>query len=283
MTNYPGIAKVAIHPEYSFVAEHYEKSITLPGLYEQNLPEYCNDMIAQGLTHTGENLVISAYSMSGHNSILYVMDLKGNLQNIVDLGFVAHVGGISYDEEHDLLWVTGPAGMVYGLSWSAIKNGDYTGDIEVSFDVEMVNHAQVKVASFLTIDRGMLYVGSYVDGGNGKLKCYDITEPTSPLLINELIIPERIQGMTFQEDAVSGVRYMILSQGHEMEDACLLRFVYDEQNHVYEMPQDSWIMPEGIEQIQMTATGLYILFESSARPYRETARVVNDQIYVVRM
>lgn len=32
----------------------------------------------------------------------------------------------------------------------------------------------------------------------------------------------------------------------------------------------------------MTAKGLFILFESSARPHRETARVPNDQIYVIR-
>ena len=32
----------------------------------------------------------------------------------------------------------------------------------------------------------------------------------------------------------------------------------------------------------MTADGMYILFESAVRPYRATARIPNDQIWLVR-
>ena len=40
---------------------------------------------------------------------------------------------------------------------------------------------------------------------------------------------------------------------------------------------------EGAEQIVMTTRGLYLLFESSAKKYRNTARLSNDQIFVIRM
>ena len=65
----------------------------------------------------------------------------------------------------------------------------------------------------------------------------------------------------------------------------MLRFAYEEGTAVYDeqAAQDRWLLPEGAEQILMTPEGLYLLFESSAGPYRETARVRNDQIYVIRM
>ena len=284
ITNRPGLAKVIPQPKYSFLEEHYQKSLTMPGLYEPTLLDACRDMVPQGVTRAGENLVVSAYSASGeYNSILYVMDLQGGLQKVVDLKFQAHVGGIAYDELHDLLWVAGPQGMVYGLSWSTIVDDTYNGEIQVSFDAGLLNENQAKVTSFLTLDRGMLYVGSYVDGANGRLKCYDLTEPSKPLLLNELVIPERIQGITFQENRLSGLRYMILSQGYQTEDSQLLRFVYNERDKVYDVPQESWTLPEGVEQIQMTASGLYVLFDSSARSYRDKTGLVNDQIYVLRM
>lgn len=284
ITNRPGLAKVITKPKYSFLEEHFQKSITMPGLYEPTLPEACQDMVSQGLTRAGENLVVSAYSASGtYNSILYVMDLQGTLEKVVDLKFQAHVGGIAYDELHDLLWVTGAKGMVYGIVWSTIVDGTYDGEIQVSFDAGLINADGAKVASFLTMDRGMLYVGSYVDGANGRLRCFDLTDMYAPQIVNELVIPERIQGVTFQEDRLLGFRYMILSQGYQTEDSKLLRFVYNERNKVYDEPQESWILPEGVEQIQMSASGLYVLFDSSARPYRGKTRLVNDQIYVLRM
>lgn len=283
VTNYPGLAKVILNSQYRYLSDHFEASVTLPGLYGANLPEMCADMIVQGFTKAGNVLVVSAYSKSGeYNSILYLMDINGKLKKIVDLGFQAHTGGISYDETHDLLWVTGASGMVYALSWPDILNGVYEGEIKVNFDAGLVNHNGSKVASFLTYDGGFLYVGSYVDGADGVLNRYDISNAQNPVLVSSVSIPQRIQGVTFKEDVQSGVKYMYLSQGYQTEDAALLMFIYDEQLTEYDEPLEINVLPEGAEQIQMTAKGMYILFESAARPYRATAGIPNDQIYLVR-
>ena len=283
VTNYPGIAKVVRHPEYSFLVDRYEASFAMPGLYGPELPEQCQDMVVQGLTHGGSYLVVSAYSKSGeNNSILYIMDLNGNLRNIVDLGFKAHTGGISYDEAHDLLWVTGPEGQVYAISWSAVISGTYQGEILVSFDAGLVNHNGSKVASFLTIYENELYVGSYVNGNSGILNRYDLSQVETPQLVSSVTIPERIQGITFSRNMQTGECYMYLSQGYQTEDSHLLKFLYRDDIMVYADPMESHVLPEGSEQIQMTARGMYILFESAVRPYRPTARIVNDQIYLIR-
>ncbi len=283
VTNVPGLAKVLVHPEYTFLADRFERSVTMPGLYGQGLEKY-EDMVVQGFTKTADRLVVSAYSFSGTvNSILWIMDLHGNLLDIIDLGFLAHTGGIAYDEEHDLLWVTGPEGKVFGISWTEILNGTYQGGIQVSFDAGLTNHNGAKVASFLTLYRGELYVGSYVDGAAGQLNRYGLEDVDSPVLRSTAEIPQRIQGVTFWEDVAAGQRYMLFSQGYQMEDACLMRFVYEQDTAAYYEPLESWLLPEGAEQILMTPEGLYVLFESSAGPYRNTARIRNDQIYVVRM
>ncbi len=285
VTNNPGRAAVVVHPEYGFLTERFQRSITMPGLYEPDkAEERLEDYVVQGLTKAGDKLIISAYSYSGErNSILFVMDIEGRLLHIVDLGFQAHMGGIAYDEKRDLLWVTGASGHVYALSASAILENQYHGEILADFDAGLVNHNGAHVASFLNLYGDKLFVGSYVDGGNGLLKRYDMTQYQTPVEEFTAEIPERIQGVTWKEDVLEGNHYMMLSQGYQIEDSHLLVFLYRDEIDRYEEPLLSEILPEGVEQIQMTADGMYLLFESAARPYRATARIPNDQIWLIRI
>lgn len=283
VTNDPGVAKVILHPEYKYLAENYEDSFTMPGLYEPDLPEKFDDMVVQGFTKAGNVLAVSAYSKSGeYDSILYVMDLNGKLLKTVDLRFKAHTGGIAYDEEHDLLWVTGPEGKVYAITWSDVLADVYNGEIQVEFDAGLLNHGGAKVASFLTIFEGQLFVGSYFNGGNGTLNRYSLADVKNPGRVSSVMIPQRIQGVTFKREAGTDNCFMFLSQGYQTEDSCLLKFRYDEQTEEYAEPLESHVLPEGVEQIQMSGRGMYLLFESAVRPYRPTARIPNDQIYLVR-
>lgn len=283
VTNYPGTAKILIHDEYRYLADHYVDSITVPVLYDYNLQDSYQNYVLQGFTKIGNTLVTSAYDYNGEkNSVLYLMDLNGNLIRIVDIGIQAHVGGISYDETHDLLWVTGADGMVNAISWSAVQSGSYQGEIQISFDVNLVNQDGNKVASFLTIDEGRLYVGSYTEDEPGELHVYDITDASAPAFISTVQIPERIQGITFSNNVQTGERTMILSQGSQTEEGELLSFTWDETKEAYLEAKSSYMLPEGVEQIQMTASGLYMVFESAASSYREVVKCANDQIWLLR-
>lgn len=66
-----------------------------------------------------------------------------------------------------------------------------------------------------------------------------------------------------------------------MNDAHLLEFIYDEKKKSYNTPIFSLLVPEGTENIQMTEEGLYVLFESGSKPYRETAHIRNDKLYLL--
>lgn len=282
VTNYAGLMKVLRYQAYSFLTDNYVRSITMPGLYEPDLPWNCDDMVPQGLTLTGDgSLAVSAYSKSGQNSILYMMDQTGHLLSIVDTGTKAHMGGIAYDGTRDLLWMTGEAGTVWAAPWSATSDGSLSGDAVVSFDAGLFNHAGSKVASFLGVNGDRLYVGSYVDGTAGCLNCYDISDAGNPQLISTAVIPERIQGVTFSTDEATGLTYMFLSQGYQTEDSYLLKYEYQDGISAYAEPLERHTLPEGAEQMLAASDGFYILFESAARPYRATSRIVNDQIYVL--
>lgn len=283
VTNNPGLARILIHPEYHYLVDNFESSFTIPGLYEQNIPEYCKDMVVQGIAKTPQHILVSAYSKSGeYNSILYLLNLEGMLMNVVDLQFKAHTGGISYDSVHEYIWVTGPDGWVYAISYAELKDGTYNGDIQVSFDAGLLNHNNAKVASFLTWYRNELFVGSYVDGEKGQLNRYNLSDVDTPRLVTTITIPERIQGITFWADPDKDTVDMYLSQGYQTLDSGLLRYEYTEDCSNYENPIDYYVLPEGIEQIQASVNGIYMLFESSALPYRATARIPNDQVYLVR-
>jgi outer membrane protein assembly factor BamB len=286
---------VVSHPEYSLLCDNYDASYAMPGLYGEYVPRLCEDMICQGMAKTSEHLIISAYSYSGkYNSILYVMDLEGNLVKIIDLGFQAHVGGLAYDETHDVLWVTARLGYVYALDWHKLraeveKEDPYNviyrhdGSYIASFDAGLINHNGLKIASFLTMFEGKLYVGSYVNGGNGILNAYEIDDKCRVSLESSVEIPQRIQGLCFYRDVATDKVYMLMSQSHSVYDSQLLRFVYHDTTKKYKYASDYWRLPEGAEQIVMTTRGLYLLFESSAKKYRSTARLANDQIFLIRM
>lgn len=287
VTNRPGIAKICVRPEYSFLAEHYAGSYVMPGLYGNVLPEECADAVVQGMTCAEGYILISAYRKSGLDSLLFVLDESGEWITTIDTGFSAHMGGLAYDDAHGLLWTTAASGSVRAWDWrqlrACMEGGK--GDIQTApeplfgFDAELVNHNGSKVASFMDIANGKLYVGSYVIGDGGLLRGYDISNPAEPELVTEQRLPEKIQGMT----AVTGAEgdYLLLSQSAQTDDAALLVFRYDEQARGYTEAIQSYVLPEGAEQLEVLGDRLMILFESAARPYQETARIRNDQVYVV--
>ena len=283
-TNQSGVAMAASHPEYEYLADNAIWSHALPGLYDNPaLPDYCADMVFQGFTKTSGNLISAAYSKSGeYNSVLYIMDLNGNLLNIVDTGFKAHMGGIAYDANHDILWTTGMDGMVYAISMTAVLDGSYNGEILAQFDANLYNAAGGHVASFLTVDDGYLYVGSYSNGANGALNKYDISDYINPTLISTVTIPERIQGVTFRELSDRS-KTILMTQGYEMYEGFLLEFIYSDDNTEYINADRTLHLPEGPEQILWTSKGLYLQLESASTPYLPTARNACDQLWLLQL
>ena len=291
VTDCPGLAKVTIHDEYAYLPEHYLGSMTVPALYDASLQEQYSGYVFQGFTKVGQNFVISAYDSTGtKNSILFLMDANGTLLREVDLGVMAHLGGIAYDESRDLLWFTGADGYIHAIRWSAVADGSYEGKPEqilFTYDTGLTKPDGVRAASFMAIDENILYAGTYVDGANGKIEGYNIErllqESDGSKIEPDVCydIPQRIQGVTFAHNVNTGEVTMIMTQGHEMDDAAVMTVKMSNGRTDYTQTDTFNVLCEGAEQPLMTAEGLYILFESAVRPYRPTSRVPSDQIWLL--
>ena len=281
VTNYPGIAKVVIHDEYSFLYDYYVKSYEVPVLYDYVLQESYSNYVMQGMTKVGDKLLISAYDISSHgNTVLYELGKKGDLVGIIDTGMKCHGAGIGYDSLNNLLWITGSDGYVYAFDWSGLIAGNT--EPVYSFSAGFYNQNGDVVVSFLTVDDDKLYVGANMDGVDGQIKVYDITYPTSEHLLNIISIPEHIQGITFRHDS-NNRNKIIMTQSYGNEDSKLLIFGYSDQIVSYaEENALCYILPEGVEQPFLSDEGLYLIFHSSARPYRSDVRVPSDRIWILK-
>ena len=75
----------------------------------------------QGITTVGNNYLVSAYK-KGENSKIYIYDkVTKKLTGEIILNNRAHVGGISYDEKNNILYVAGSKGTVNIYDYNKIK------------------------------------------------------------------------------------------------------------------------------------------------------------------
>lgn len=290
-TNQAGRIKIALHDEYDEWMAHFETSSALPGLYCKNLPLLFEDAVYQGFTRAEEYMLITAYRKSNASSLLFVLSEKGEWISTFDLGFTAHTGGCAYDAKQNKLWITGASGSVCCIDWQDLKaliGSKHFSEliaapaIQTSFDGGLVNHNGSKVASFMDIYNGFLYIGSYTLGCSGKLHKFDIRSIKSPLLLHEWEIPEKTQGITFSEN--DGQDYIYLSMSANVEDSRIEKYRLDDGANSLGTPLYSLQIPEGSEQIEYAGNdSILFLFESAALPYRATARIRNDQLWQMNL
>lgn len=289
-TNQPGRIKIALHDEYAEWMSRYADSATLPGLYGKNLPQLFHQAVYQGVTLAEDYMLITAYRKTNENSLLFALSKEGEWLSTFDLGFAAHTGGCAYDAAQNKLWITGASGTVCCIDWPMLK--ELIGSkqpfelieapaVQASFDAGLVNHNGGKVASFLDVYGGFLYVGSYTLGCNGKLRKFDISDVTVPVLLHEWNIPEKAQGMTIIRQAEKD--YIYLSLSANIEDAKVEKYLLNESSENLGGVQGSMTLPEGSEQVEADVDGSIIfLFESASIPYKPTARIRNDQLWRMR-
>lgn len=145
ITNYPGIASVLIHDEYSYLRDHYVGTMTAPTLYDYaNISSFSgyvlSDMTAI-IPHKEEEdedsketkkvsdesfLALSAYDIDNKtNSIIYIMNMNGELVKMLDTGITSDIKGIAYDNSNDLLWLITGDEYIYALNYSELSNGKH--------------------------------------------------------------------------------------------------------------------------------------------------------------
>lgn len=228
--------------------------------------------IPQGLCSVNGYTIVSAYKKEGTPKVL-IIDSNGEKNWVsIDLPDNTHVGGMTYDPINNNFWITGANGEVGVYSYDSImnNNGESAKAIQ-SFDVNLKNDEDTKVASYMTYYDGKLYVGSFRQEENGTIREFEIANDGVTLKeTNSFSVPKEVQGVTFCEK--NGKTYMATSCSHGREnDSRLNIFNYDENKKEYSVEEaEQIILPPLLEQINFDENGnIKAVFESNAEEYSD--------------
>lgn len=253
---------------------------TIPKRIEANLRYTFNhtNMVPQGLTISDDYFFISMYDYYHlSNSMINVYDKDGNFVNSCELDNKAHVGGISYDNTNELIWVSSTYGNVDVYRSIDIVNRESAKptyrDLYLGSNLRSYNKLFKTAISYLTFYNNTLFVGNFTLSEKGIVKQFDISFDKNRTVhlteINRFKVPSLVQGISFYEK--DDKTYMILSRscGPKIPSALQI-YKYNEEINDYTSPvinTKAFRFPPMIEQITSTGDSLYSLYESQAKPY----------------
>lgn len=143
--------------------------------------DMCTSMTPQSIAVTPEYLLVSGYCHTKeHSSVLFVIDKDSHkyVKTVVLPGH-SHVGGLAFDSENEVIWVSGrKRGVSYANSYTLEAIEEYSVDESqnpLAFR-QMVPLIQLKQNSFMTYKEGHLYAGYFSQSGEGVLYKYALDD-----------------------------------------------------------------------------------------------------------
>jgi len=261
------------YTEESFENQSYHFEDTFNRVFQNT------NFVPQGLTFDDQYIYVSFYEYHGEfNSVILTMDNYGHFINICTLKNNAHVGGISYDKNNDLIWVASKNGMVDAYKKASIVN-DATGrtyyqDLYLGEGLPNYVNPFSTAVSFLTVKDNELFVGNFSLFNKGRIKRYSISvDPDKTVrlkLQGTSEIPNKVQGISFYEK--EGQDYLLLSRSFGKKDNSILQiYKYNPEIKDYTKEEStSYEFPEMVEETFVKDDYLYSLYESNANPYENT-------------
>ena len=258
----------------------YENSNLLNLIFDDQNEIIYEDMVPQGITMVEDYVLVSAYDANYMNkSILYFFDKDFNFVKSLNLDNYAHVGSISYDEKHRLLWVAGRYGCVdaYSLSSLIYASSDIKPiykDVYVGKHLPSYVNPFLNAVSYLTVDGDYLYVGNYSLIDNANLKKYHISideDRTLHLKYKATYsMPTKVQGISFYHD--NDKDYMFLSRSFGKKYNSVIQ-IYEFSDDIIDYRGEHSVAieaPKMLEQVTIDGNDLYVLNESQAKKYYKT-------------
>lgn len=259
----------------------------------------CTSMTPQGLCVVGKYLLISAYCYTKtHNSVIYVLnkDTQEFVKEVV-LDGIPHTGGLAYDKEHQMIWVStyrnGKASASC-FSFKALERYDLEevkGPITYTYEYDLYT---LERDSFMTYADGYLYVGYFSVKTNGVVQKFKIdkngglaTKSGISIGVRKKIalpeeikeIPKKIQGIAIYQDKI------LMTQSYGLTKSSL--FVHNDSDSMYRTDGNSTVnkisMPQKVQQIYIDGNELYVLFESAAYAYRAQPLPKVDRVLKLKL
>ena len=249
--------------------------------------------VLQGVCTVGEYTFITAYDSSKdkNNSTVYVINKNNDCIREVTLYNNSHVGGICYDQKHEIFWITDKGGTISGYSFNSIfySKEDIIEPVYKKVDVgskDLINHKGNPSAAYIAYHNNKLYVGNFSTNGTGILKSFDILEDGNINIKSETIAKflDKVQGITFYEK--DGKEYLLVSSSYgKFSNSNLRVFKFDEKCEDYNDSLSIDIeMPSMMEQITFNKDGqLITLFESNAQKYKVEKNMQNNDVIITNI
>lgn len=265
------ITKVSAFEEYSMnekALTEISENIWIPVKYS---------MVPQGIAIKDDLILISYYdSKELNNSIIYVINKYGEVQNKCDLNIISHVGGISYDEINNLLWVANENGYISTYQIEDIIN-NRSAYTQKDFYVgeNLIDYKSSNMISSLTFYKDYLYVGNFSLNGKGVMKEYRVNFNQENILQyqDSYQIPNKVQGITFYEQEHKIYILFSISYGRKNNSFIQVSEFNKKIKNYQKSKNFMYELSPMLEQITIRDNLLYALFESNAHIYRNCPNI----------
>lgn len=233
------------------------------------------DFVLQGICEVGDYFFISAYDSSNKkdNSIIYILNKNYELIRKTTLYNNSHVGGLCYDMEHDLFWITDKKGTVSGYRYEDIFNNSCVVPKYKSIDVgskDLLNHKDMPSVAYICYFDKRLFLGNFSNNGNGLLKEFKLKEDGNIDLSTEKksLFLDNVQGLYLymkNEDI-----YLLVSTSFGRYKKSVLKILkYKDIDNYRDEDIVNIEMPSMMEQIIVSKDNkLMSLYESNSKKYK---------------
>ena len=234
---------------------------------EQSIDEL-NDYVLQGICKVDDKYLITAYdSKHKKNSIIYILDEDLKRYRIRELNTDSHVGGITYDNKHNNIWITDIDGTVTAYDKDDVLSYRYL--IEPKFKniyvgEELENFFGIHSVAYITYNDNKIYVGNFNRSKKSIIKEYNLLEDGNidTSKYKSYNISDYVQGITFYED--KDKEYIITSSSYGRLFKSELK-IYDFDTLKLEKVLKTKAM---MEEVIVDNDKLITLYESNAEIYK---------------
>lgn len=241
--------------------------------------------VLQGITCYDDYEFISAYdSKNESHSVVYV--IKNNiLIGNASLYNNAHVGGITVDPNHDIVWITDKGGTISGYNLEDITL--LKKDIEpkykkINVGYDLINYRGNKAVAYITYYNNRLYLGNY-SNSDCYLKSYGLNRDGSINLdnVDKCDFINYVQGITFMER--DNNTYLFVSSSNGIVNKSKLT-IFKYNKNIKDYRTSNYVLcdlPPMLEQISFNQVGeLLTVFESNAKKYKSPLNNIDDIYYI---
>ena len=235
--------------------------------------------VLQGVCSVDDYTLITAYDGNDkENSIVYILNNEREIVSTVTLYNRAHVGGIAYDDVHDIIWITDYVGTISGYNKDDILNGTYAVPKfkRVFVSDNMLNFWGKQSIAYITYHNNKIYLGNFAFKELSMLRSYEILDDGMIDLDSEFTqsFGDFTQGISFADK--NDQCFLLDSSSFGKTKSCLRITPFDEESNT--VISDDYIeldTPPRIEQINYTDDGdLDVVFEVNAELYN------SDQVFI---